>query len=71
MFERTPCFDCQRPERQPNGLCEKGCKVKADYLARKAEYYKQRRIEKGLNDYTYNVSDKIRSRTTRKYGGHG
>ena len=71
MFKRTPCYDCQRPERLPNGLCEKGCKVKADYEAEKAEYYKKNRIEYGLNQYSYSVSEKIRSRTTRKYGGKG
>lgn len=71
MFKRTPCYDCQRPERLPNGLCEKGCQVKADYLAERAEYYKKRKVELGLQDYSYNVSDKIRRRTTRRYGGQG
>ena len=71
MFMRTPCFDCTRPERLPNGLCEKGCKVKAEYKAKKAEYDKQRGIEKRLNEHISRVIDKSGRRITHRYGGQG
>ena len=65
MFKRTPCYLCTKPERLPNGLCENGCKDKADYLAEKAEYQKNKRVQLGLNQYTYSVASKIRSRTRK------
>lgn len=71
MFKKTPCYDCKRPERLPNGLCEKGCKVKADYMAEKAEHDKKLSVEYGLTKHTINVAEKIRSKTKRKYGGLG
>lgn len=71
MFKKTPCYDCDRPERLPNGLCEKGCKVKADYMAEKAEYDKKRSVEYGLAKHTITVAERIRSKTKHKYGGLG
>lgn len=70
-FKKTPCYLCQLPERLPNGLCEKGCQVKADYMAEKAEYDKKRRIEYGLTEYNVSVTDRIRKHSKHKYGGQG
>lgn len=58
MFKRTPCYDCNRPERLPNGLCEMGCEIKAAYNAEKDEYNKKAQIERGLNSYTGAVIDR-------------
>ena len=58
MFKKTPCYRCNRPERLPNCLCQKDCKIHADYMAEKAEYLKQKEIERGLNSYTEAVIKK-------------
>ena len=70
-FKKTPCYLCQRPERLPNGLCEKGCKVKADYMAERAEYEKQRSVQFGLTEHSIHVAERIRKKTKHKYGGLG
>ena len=62
MFKRTPCYDCTRPERLPNCLCQKDCKIHADYMEEKAEYIKKEQVRKGLNSYTGSVIE----RGTRK-----
>ena len=71
MFKRTPCYDCKRPEKLPNGLCEKGCEVKAAYNAEKDEYNKKAQIEQGLNSYTDAVIERGKKKTTHRYGGQG
>lgn len=70
-FKKTPCYKCDRPERLPNGLCEKGCKTKADYMAEKAEYEKKQRIEYGLKAHNVSVTERIRKHSKHKYGGQG
>lgn len=71
MFKRTPCYGCDRPERLPNGLCEKGCKVKADYMAEKAEYLKREAIERGLDQYADTVIERCRKKNKKfKHGGN-
>lgn len=70
MFKKTPCYGCTRPERLPNGLCEKNCKDKADYLAEKAEYIKQEQIRKGLNYYTGCIINRAKKKSNNfRHGG--
>ena len=70
MFKRTPCYDCTRPERLPNGLCEKDCKIKADYLAEKAEHIKQVNIQKGIDYYTGGIINRSQKKCKNfRHGG--
>lgn len=71
MSNKTPCFDCTRPERLPHCLCQKDCKVHADYEAEKAARKKQEYIAKSLDSYSFSVSGKCSKRNNRKYGGQG
>ena len=64
-FKITPCYDCTRPERLPNCLCQMNCKIHDDYEAEKAAFKKQRRIDRGLDEYSISVSEKCNKRRNK------